>query len=58
MEVHSGSCDLSEIGEISANILKIVQNRDRPIQRYVEMCSYNGRLIGNHMCPIECYQRQ
>jgi len=58
MEVHSGSCDLSKIWEISANILEMVHNRDRPIQIYVEICSYNGRLIGNLMCPIEWHQRQ
>jgi len=58
MGVHSGSYDLSQIWEISANTLEIVQKRDRHIQRYVEISSYNGRLMGNHMCPIEWHQRQ
>jgi len=46
MGVHSGSRDLLKFSEISANISETVQDR------------YNGRLIGNHMCPIEwhCYQ--
>jgi len=41
MGVHSGSRDLLKFWEISANISETVQDR------------YNGRLIGNHMCPIK-----
>jgi len=37
-----------KFGEISGIISKTVQDRD----------NYNGRLMGNHVCPIEWYEYQ
>jgi len=48
--VNSVSRDLLKFWEISANVSEIV--RDRGIQMH------NGKLIGNHMCPIEWNQYQ
>ena len=49
MEVRSGSRDLLQFWEISANISEMV-----PDKRH----TCNGRLLGNHMCPIEWHQYQ
>jgi len=46
MGVHLRSRDLLNVWEISANISETVQDKH----------SHNGRLIGNHMCPIEWHQ--